>query len=207
MTKSMCVAAVLLVAASTARTVLAANDEFARQGPYLGIGATAAFNLLDDAFKDALDPVPVRVKDAWGLNARAGYRFNEWISAEVEYEWVDDFKVKAAGLDLAELEAQTLTLNGRFIAPLGRFQPYLLLGIGGTFYNLHNTPFGFIGLDVENATPSGRLGAGADFYATKNLVLNLGVEAVVNDDKVKSIAGSGRGLNYLALQFGFGYHF
>jgi len=193
----------VLIGAALAAAVSRADDaEFARRGAYLAIGASRGFNEFEDTFHDAMDTNAVRVDDTWGLNARAGYRFTSWFALEGEYEWLDRFEATLGPVDLAQVTTHTLTMNVRFIAPLGRVQPYFMLGVGATIFDVPSPSF----VGVDGAVPSGRLGAGFDFYVTRNLLLNVGAEGVLNDAKVDGFS-NGHGLDYVALQFGFGYRF
>ena len=198
---------VLVGVALAASVSRAADEEFLRRGAYVGIGASRGLNFFDDAFQDAFRSNAVEVNDTWGLNARAGYRFTKWFALEGEYEWLDRFQAGVGTFDIAEVTTHTVTVNVRFVAPIGRIQPYFLMGFGGTFFDVHNQSF--FGVDTDDAVPCGRIGAGFDFYVTRNLLLNLGAEGVLNDAKVQShfIGDSGHGLEYVALQFGLGYRF
>jgi outer membrane protein W len=183
------------------------DADFARRGAYVGIGASRGFNSFGEAVHDATNTTSIDVEDTWGLNARAGYRFAKWFALEGEYEWLDGFPVRFQTTDLAEITTHTLTVNARFIVPLGRVQPYFVMGFGGIFFDTNNQTF--LHFSADDA-PCGRLGAGVDFYVTRNLLLNLGAEGVLNDAKIE-LAGpfgdSGHGLDYVALQFGLGFRF
>jgi outer membrane protein W len=93
--------------------------------------------------------------------------------------------------------------------PAGRFQPYFLVGMGLLVPDIESKSF--INFDSGSPAPAGRLGLGVDFYATPNVVLNLGFESVVNGVKVKThtfgVEDDSHGLDYVALQFGLGYRF
>ena len=193
----------LLVSILVAASASHADDwDLGRGGPYVGIGASRGFSFFDDAFRDELGTSTVHVDDAWGLNARAGYHFTSWFSTELEYEWQQRFKVETGTTPLAEITTHTIGANLRLVAPLGRVQPYFLIGIGGTFFDVSAPSF----IKIDNAALCGRLGAGVDVYVTRNLLLNLGTEAVLSDADVSTF-GSTQAPGYIALQFGLGYRF
>jgi len=200
---------VLIAAAASALPARADGDLYARRGPYVAIAASRAMNTFENTWDDAL-PLggSVDVADTWGLNARGGYRFAPWFSTELEYEWLDDFRVRAGGIHIADLTTHTVTVNAKFSLPR-RVSPYLLVGLGLIIPDADSKSF--VDVDTDDVAPCGRLGLGVDFLATPNLVLNLGFEAVVNDVEVEThtfgIQDDGRGLNYVALQFGLGFRF
>ncbi|HXZ86266.1 MAG TPA: porin family protein [Myxococcota bacterium] len=186
----------------------AADDDFARPGPYLGVGASRSVNVVE-AFLDGTPVLQdIKVSDSWGVNGRVGYRVTSWFSVEAEYEWLDAFNASLGGAHLGTLDLQSATGNLRFIAPLRRFQPYLLLGAGALFAKT-NTPFN--ALTVDHAAFAGRVGLGFDVYLTQNLLLNAGVEGVLSPAEVKITTGAGtfseHGLGTVTFQFGVGYRF
>jgi opacity protein-like surface antigen len=208
MRKRLCVASVVLLAVFAAPSARADDPDFARTGPYVGIGGTYALNLLESSFDDVLDFNNVDVGDTWGVNARVGYRALRWLSAEVEYEYLNNFNVSSDGVDLADLRAQTISANVRFIAPIKRFQPYLCLGAGATLFTLDDNIVP--GLEVDHSSFSGRLGVGFDVYATQNIVLGVGADAVLTTAEVKDPYFDGNtssSLSYIALHFGIDYRF
>jgi outer membrane protein W len=184
----------------------AADPEFARSGPYIGVGGTYAFNLVESSFDDFFDDVDV--DDTWGGNARIGYRAFSWLAAEVEYEYLDNFEVSADGVHLADLRAQTISANVRFIAPIERFQPYLCLGAGATLFSLDDNDVP--GLDVDHSSFSGRIGVGFDVYATAHVVLGVGADVVLTAAEVEDPYFSGdtsSSLSYVAVHVGVDYRF
>ena len=193
-----------LLAVPSAR---AADPDFARRGFYVGGGATYGFNLLESAFDDVLIN-SVDVGDTWGFNTRLGYRPLSWFSVEAEYEYLNNFGVSLDGVHLADLRAETISGNVRFIAPLRRFQPYLCLGAGATLFSLdHND---VPGLEVDRSSFSGRLGIGIDVYLTENIALGVGADAVLSTAEVKDPAFGGSTsstLSYVAVHAGIDFHF
>src|SRR5262252_209037 len=154
-----------------------ADGEFARSGPYIGVGASRTLNLLESFLDD--DPVltHISVSDEWGVNTRAGYRLTSWFAVEAEYEWLNDFTARFGNLDLGTVGVQTATANLRLIGPFGRFQPYLLLGAGAIFVHVRDR-FGL--LDVQSPAFAGRVGLGIDVFLTQNFYLNGGAEGVLS---------------------------
>ena len=91
-----------------------------------------------------------------------------------------------------ELDVFTFTFNAKGHVPLGRFQPYAMLGIGGSVWdsNVTNSDSGF----------AARFGFGLDYYLTQNWALNTGWSYV-------TVTGDIDGLDYHNLMFGAQYRF
>jgi outer membrane protein W len=204
--KYLAIASLFLVSTFAAQTVRADdNDPYNRSGGYIGVGATYGLELMDGTLDDAFKPLNGSASNSWGAHATAGYRFSKWISTEVEYEWMNGFNTRAAGIAIASLEMQTATLNLKVTAPYRQFQPYFLVGAGATWVTMNKAFFN--GLDTTSPSFSARFGAGLDYYFTPSFYLNLGTDVIVNSARVTVPGGKGRGLDYLAGQFGFGYRF
>jgi opacity protein-like surface antigen len=207
--------ATLLVAGSA----FAGNDDgepspFVRPGFYIGAGGVYASDIFEGEIEDIVEdsfgaPAKVDVEESWGANGRIGYRLGSWFAAEIQYEWIDPFDVdlETVGLDVgaASLEAQTVTLNGRLIAPIWRTQPYLLVGVGGAFYDFKdNTAGSILGGSGDRTGFAGRTGGGLDIYVANNLVVNA--EATTEDFNTPA-AGNLDDLYYLSVGVGLRYQF
>ena len=189
-----------------------AADDFARPGPYLAVAATYGFNLVESAFDDVLDDAlgdeDIDVDDTWGAHGKLGYRALSWLALEAEYEYLDNFEVSIGDVRAADLQAQTLSGNVRFIVPIRRFQPYLVLGAGVTWFDLDDNRVP--GLEVDHSSFSGRIGIGFDVYVTRNLVLDVGADAVISaaevEDELVTDDTSGS-LSYIAVYAGLTWRF
>jgi opacity protein-like surface antigen len=198
----------VLVVSFVASVARADDADFGRSGAYLGVGASRSVDLVEPF----LDGTPIleniTISDSWGANARLGYRLTSWFSVEAEYEWLQPFNAGLDGVHVGTLEAQSATANLRFIAPLSRFQPYLLLGVGALFLKV-NDPLGV--LSVDRSPFAGRVGLGLDVYLTRSLLLNVGAEGVLSPAGLQLTTSSGtiseHGLGTLTFQFGLGYRF
>ena len=170
----------LALAAGPAR---AAGNEFARSGPYLGVAASYSTDLFENEVQDAVG-LPIDIDDTWGANARLGYRALPFLAVELEYEWLDDYDVSVAGVDALSVQAQALTANLRLIAPIRRFQPYLLAGVGGVAFHAKDR-LG-LGLSQRQSSFAGRLGAGFELYLTRHLALDAGASVVLTTEGLES---------------------
>jgi len=214
--RSIALTAALLAALCTAHVARAGDDDpYNRPGGYVGLGASRSVNFFDGAIGDAYHGLPgapsSSASDSWGLNFRGGYRFNKFIGTELEYEWMDRFRLRSGGFSLGRLSTQAATLNLKIVAPYGAWQPYGLVGAGAVWTTLASTTPG-ISPDLTSPSFAARFALGLDYYMTKNLYLNLGGEflfdtTAITAPSVLSGAGKGRGLDYFSGQFGFGYRF
>ena len=121
--------------------------------------AVGDFNRLPETPDDERQLGPVlssglSVKDAIGINARAGYRFHPFFAAELQLEYVAGFETEMTIINtISETipppdnevwevwdlrrnsqDFVTFTANGKLIIPTGRLQLYGLGGLG-LFYN------------------------------------------------------------------------
>jgi len=214
--RSLALTAALLAALCTAYVARAGDDDpYNRPGGYIGLDAARSVNFFDGAIGDAYHGLPTGpssdASDTWGLSARAGYRFNKFISTELEYEWMRDFRLRTGGFSLGRLQTQVATLNLKVVAPYGAWQPYGLIGAGAIWPTLASTTPG-ISPDLTNPAFAARFALGLDYYLTKNWILNLGGEMVVDTVQITAPSdltghSTGRGLHYFTGQFGFGYRF
>jgi opacity protein-like surface antigen len=135
--------------------------EFSEPGLYVGGALKYGFEDFDD-----LDPDESNDGDeSVGLGVRAGYRIAPWIGAELEYEYFDDYDVA-----VADVNVQSLMLQGKAYPFTGRLQPYALGGIGMVSSDLD---FDESSLDetFDETEFAWRLGAGLDFYLIEFLPL------------------------------------
>jgi opacity protein-like surface antigen len=172
------------------------DDDFSRSGAYVGIGGVYTLNsLIEDQVDDAFPGFDIDVDDSAGVSAVLGYRMLPFLSAELQYEYIDGFDISAAGTKLVTVRAHTVTGNLKAIAPIWRVQPYLLAGAGVVRWDFDDkTGLGLVS-GGETAF-AGRVGAGADLYLTRNIVLNAGVNAVLTDTSIDALPG-GDDIDYL----------
>jgi opacity protein-like surface antigen len=207
-------------------------DPFDRPGPYVQVGGSFAYNFFDSQIEKFLEDElgekgSVDISDSGGINARVGYRAASWFAAELEYEWMSPYDVKVGGNlgpggtalsgKLYDIEGHTLTLNTRWILPIWRVQPYLLLGAGYSHSDLNR---GSVAPALEAQDPdidiqdggreafAGRAGIGIDFHVTEHLVLQTEATALYTTrDFKKPDQGAIDDLYYLSLSAGLQYRF
>jgi opacity protein-like surface antigen len=202
---------------------LAGDDDkkFSRRGFYLGVGGAYGVDFFEDTLQDAAEEAgfAVSLSNTGGVNARVGYRLASWVALEGMYEWMDNFQVEVDGFSDPDLEdllganvdytTHTVTLNAKFLLPIWRFHPYLLLGVGGQYYDLDAAGrFADEGIDFSESGWSfaGRPGVGLDAYVTRNILINVEVSGVLATSNPSTIPDIGD-LFYLTVGGGLQYRF
>lgn len=218
-TRMLLAAAVLLSFLAPATTQA---GDFSDSGFYVGVSGVYTHNFFDEhvdqAISDAVGgDVDVSIDDSAGLNARVGYRALSWFAIEAQYEWVKDFDVKAKIDALAlskqrifSIEGHTITANTRFIVPIWRTQPYVLLGAGYALYDsdVRSIVKPIIGSGGKERGFAGRLGGGLDLYVTEHIVLNTEATALLTtQDFSTPDTGNIDDLWYMSLSAGLRYQF
>jgi opacity protein-like surface antigen len=195
-------AALFVLALAGAAAAQGDQDAYDRTGPYLGLAGTLALNTEaeDDLDRLAGPFVDVDVDPSLGLNARAGYRFHPNFAAEIHYEWLSEFKTKFSSAALGgaattvEYDGWALTVDGKAFLLTDNPQPFLLVGVG--VLNIDSN-FG-----VDKTVFAARFGGGADFYATPNIAITLGVSYVLPGEHIDGV-----GVNYVSISWGLQYRF
>lgn len=180
----------------------ATESDYAETGPYLGVGAAFAWDNFDNLGR--LDP-----DMAYGFNIWGGYRFLSFLAAELQIEYVNGFDapyeiwlntfVPPLLLARQEFEGEAVTFTGNLRAylPLGRFQPFVLAGVGLGYVE-------FSGVDrfhrPSDTAFAARFGGGFDFYLTDALALQLASSYVLQ-------TGDLDGFDYMSLIAGLQYRF
>ena len=181
------------------------DEGFGHSGFYIGVNAALGFgNFYEDSIEDNT-PLTVNVDDSWGLNARVGYRLTSFFALEANYEYMDEFSIEVKGLPDVDQTTHTLTGNLKFLIPIWRFHPYLMLGAGGQYYDFKGSLADSI--DDETWVFAARPAVGLDLYITRNFLLNVegaGVIALSDfDDELSSIDT----LPYVSLSAGLQWRF
>ena len=146
-------------------------------------GALASFQFEDFSHLGALD-----ADDSVGMKLRLGYRCSPHLGWEFNYEWAESFDLS----DGSDVDLWALTSDAKFYPFTGRWQPFLLAGVG----ILTADP-----IDEGNGTDiTLRFGGGMEAYVTENVALAFDASYVLPTSKVKD-------LPYLSLSWGFLYRF
>lgn len=178
---------------------------FARRGFYVGVNAAYGFGNFYENAIEADVPFSINVNNAAGLNARVGYRILSFLAVEAHYEWMNDFQLKVAGLDILDQTTHTVTGNLKLLLPLWRFQPYLLLGAGGQYYDINDKLTGLF--DDSQWVFAARPALGVDLYITRNVVFNVeGAGVIALSDLSGQLSGV-ETLPYVSISAGLQWRF
>jgi len=144
--------------------------DYARPGFYIGLGGNYAIEQFD-ATGIGNDG------NSTGLHARAGYRIVPNFAIEALYEWMSEFDEDSfPGIKTKNhYSAWAITLNAKGYLLTGRWQPYLVYGLGYIDVNGHN---------VQNNTGTGegldmRFGIGMDANINENIAIGPEVAYVL----------------------------
>ncbi len=214
-----CIATAALVAESD--TV---EDGYARRGWLVGAGGSYAMETFEDdvesEFQSVLgSTVSFSADDSFGVNGRVGYRCHQRFSVEVEVEWLDGSEADISDTTLVkafpvDVEPWVYTVNTKGYLLTGRYQPFLLLGVG---VMTASSELGFtqgVVADVQYCVLSDlclyesvdkiefamRFGAGIDLYATKHVVVSAEVDYVFPFGDLENF-------NYVSFGLGLQYRF
>lgn len=180
-------------------TAAAAQDDFARNGFYLGVAGSVGIytelqnELENQFFGDAdadVDPAP-------GVFAQAGYRFHPNFAGDVSFEWISTANISG---DFVSSDAQVdrtlvgmANLKGYMLT--GRVQPFGAVGLG-----YMNTRVEGLGQSEDEGRFAARLGGGVDLYLTEHILGTVGASYVIPDDDLHDFA-------YVSVILGLGYRF
>lgn len=192
-------------------------ENYALPGTYLIIAGLTAFEDFQDTGVDDF-------KDAWGLDIRVGHRFNKHVDLEGGLAMMNGFDAtidlskvnpSLSGTDRVSLDTLTLTANLKAHLPLGRLDPYALIGAGIMYANVRTAyPVGYTcwpgyyGWYCSGAYASiddassfvTKFGIGADIHITRQWAITLDASYVVPYDKLSD-------LRYTSLAWGARFRF
>ena len=182
----------LVIAFGLGAAVSHAADQvdFTEPRGFIGGGFGGAFNTGD--FDDA--------GNSLGTEIRGGYRFHPHVAVEGQLSY---FNNVGGSFPLGDVHLRTLsfTANVKKFFPIGsgRWQPYLLAGIGVTRARAEvDNLFGNTILDRTESAFTFRGGAGLEFYITRHV--NLYTEATY-----MLLTGGLHGAGFVPLVFGAQY--
>jgi hypothetical protein len=181
------------------------DDDYGRA--YIVLGGLTAFPNFQDMDPLSFSPSgPLSFDTSLGFQFRGGYRFNRIFALEGGVDFVsgwDSQLLSTIGGPVntkMEIEGGNVTVNALAYLPfpMGRFEPYALVGLGGMWSSVR--PVG--------ETPPGsccggfvmKFGGGSDFYVTDDWALTVDVAYVLP-------VGSIENLQYVSLGWGARFHF
>jgi hypothetical protein len=188
------------------------TEEYERKGWFVGLAGTYALPTYEEDLEADLSsppgpPVEVSADSSLGVGGDIGYRCHRYFSTAVEVEKVmgfeNEYSLPGAVDDVAPL---AVTTNFKAHLPLGRFQPFALLGGGMMATSVpkkkekEDDPGVFEMIDTDAKDIVLRFGAGLDFYATKHIVLSVGADYLMPFDDLED-------LEYISVGWGVQYRF
>ena len=180
-------------------------------GPYVGIGGSYAIENFDvDSINLDGSTFNPNFDDTWGLNAKVGYRFIDWLALEFNFDYLSEFEadhtVVVLGLPVKakmEIEVMTFMIAAKFAATFEKVKPFLIVG-GGYMRadaDVKASVHGFSLSDSDSESdPCAELGLGIDFFPTDNVSLGFKGSHVWGFGDLDEI-------RYFNLTLGAAYHF
>jgi opacity protein-like surface antigen len=189
------------------------DEPYARRGWLLGVSGIYAADTKEGDLESTLGkpagaPVNLSLKNTFGIKSQAGYRCHPRFSAEVEVEWLDDFEGTlflqgpVGGKVSVDLEPLVVTTNLKGYLLTGRYQPFALIGGGAMVVEVNwkdNSGLGLSQTDTKRGAVM-RFGGGLDFYATKQIVLTVGVDYLLPFGELQDF-------DYVSIAWGLRYRF
>jgi len=164
-------------------------------------GTYAAEDLgeIKDSVDDQLNAnTNVNFRNSLGFNVRAGYRWHPHLAAELEYEWLNGFDLD--GTSLADVDYHTIssiTVNGKAYVSTGRFEPFLLFGLG--YYKVGEKHEQGVRTALDDVGDFGmKAGAGIQFYIIDHLALDMDLAYNFGESNLAE-------LRFLSFSWGFMY--
>jgi opacity protein-like surface antigen len=151
-------------------------------------------------------------RTSFGVDARAGYRCHERVSAEIQVEWFDSMDGNSTvtlkvptdprgPVDFAKISVEPLavTANAKGYLMTGRYQPFLLLGGGLLTIKTKVTDIATGASTTDHTTEFAmRFAGGIDVYATRNVAVTLDLDYLLpfGDLDDRDYMSIGLGLQY-----------
>jgi outer membrane protein W len=188
------------------------TNPYERQGWFVNFGGSVALptfagEVNSDAARHTGLPVHFSPGSAFGINGGVGYRCSRYFSTEIKAERIMGFEADTSLPGMGEiasfdLKPLTVTTDIKAYYPFGRFQPFLLAGLGMTSSAVDVTDTVGLGLPYRDGGKgvAVRTGGGVEFYATQHVVLNVGIDWVLP-------FGRTRELDYVSMGWGIQYRF
>ena len=130
--------------------------------------------------------------DSQGFNLRVGSRLSQWASLEIEFEWIDDFFPD----ERQDFQIVTGSVNTRVYPVGGRFQPYVLAGLGIVSSVVDHRDRDS-SIRQSNADWAIRAGGGLDAYLTEIIAISVEATYVWTVGDVKDVDHVSIGLGIL----------
>ncbi|MCR9093004.1 MAG: porin family protein [bacterium] len=220
--RSLCLplAGLLLLCVLAPTSALAEEGEvdWSRTGPYLGASLVGGrFLVLADDLEEQLVPLGLEIPRvpgtgpgstlgiqnsiehdfSIGYDVFVGYRVHKYVAAEAEFEWLTDVAFDENGGTFVDGDTMTFAASVRAILPLGRFEPFAVVGIGAMYANLEDAQR--LGVMFEDGTDFlWKVGGGFDFHLTEQVGVRFSTDYMRPKGNIHALehASVGGGLFY-----------
>ena len=162
------------------------------KGFYGIIGGTYAAEDLSNVKNDikhqqGFTDQSIDFSNSGGFNLRAGYRWYTHLATELEYEWVDKFKLGHTTEANAKLQdIWHLTANAKAFLSTGRFEPYLMLGLG--YYRVGSTSEQHVRVSLPGTGNFGMKGGGGiEFFIMEHLAVDTEITYNFGEDSLADL--------------------
>lgn len=169
------------------------EPDYARTGAYIGVGGNYAINNFD-GLNPLNGPTTDSVDNSSGYFVRAGYRVHANVAVEARFEHFLGFETDPGP---GHLEGYAVTANVKGFILTGRYQPYVLFGMG---YLDLNSPGNDQGDAIAGDDFAMRFGGGLDGYVTENISMGPEVAYVLP-------TGDASDLDMVTISLGLNYRF
>ena len=162
------------------------GDIYSRPGFYVGLrGFGASYTVAEDTLEDAIMGASIDIDDVGGVAGKLGYRASQNIAVEFQFDWLSTSEISTSGLPAfvtPEIDSISATINAKFYLATDALQPYALLGVG-----VMHTELSVFTADEVFTGAAGRFGAGAEYYITENLAIDVGVDYLLPSGDVEDL--------------------
>lgn len=146
--------------------------ECLRSGFYAALGEQVVQADFDVDSEEKRRGQHLKVRDTYGPELRAGYRFNPYLAAEVQFQNFASADFRSQGTYVAYYDAWATMANVKGFYPIfDDFQPYAVVGVGYIDWILDDIEPG--GLNRNQHELAGRAGLGFDAYITEEIVFYM----------------------------------
>lgn len=202
---------------ATAILGLSVTAAHAGSGFYIGVGGSRTFASIDDgSVADiANTDFPINFDDAYGFNARLGFRLMDLLALELNLDYLPGFDADKSltvfniptGVN-ASLDVTTVMLDAKLIPlRIGPAELRLFGGLGAMRANLQGNAHGAsanLDLSADDTLGCGELGIGVGLWLGENIALGLEGSYVAG---FGDFANQNYAIDYFLLTAGIDFYF
>ena len=195
------------------------KNDWSRTGPYFGASVVGGgFTAATDDLNDQLSPLGLELPPDFsavppfmgtsndiehdlglGYDIYVGYRAHKFVAAELEFEHLTDIEFDENGGTFLDGESMTFTASVRAILPLGRFEPFGVVGVGLMHTDLNDSQN--LGVVYEDGVGFlWKVGGGFDFHVTECVGLRFSTDYMRPKGNIHN-------LEHVSVGGGLFYHF